>query len=449
MEKQRESSKKIWKRIMAGFLVLVFVLGMALTMRAQIRFTGLDYVGRVSEYAAQLTAENTGYLSRSTIDRAWSILRTTIRRPRTYQDFDLYASLAIAREDYETAIPYMRGCVDTYDGGNDGDLAVLWLRLASLHVLNEDYGAGIEALDSALALNDKLSSAYFLRAELNYTLGNNAAAVADLDVYRTLEDSSPIVLASLAPLYESTGEYAAAEECYTAGITSGQDSDVELLLNRGRCRMLQGKMNEALEDLEAYFSRGGSDEKGEAAAMLAVCRMNAGRYAEAYTMFHRAVRDGYADPDALYSQSLLCAYMAGDYAGAAGDGEKAIKAAEARGENSAELHYWVGLAELVLGEYTDASAHLEQAARLDDSQQDLNYYRGVAALAQDLVEQAITFFDRSLELEESVTQSLYNRAIAYLSQGRFWEATRDLRLVVERGDDADLSAKAQEILKQF
>ena len=37
------------------------ILGMVLTMRAQIRFSGLNYVGQVAEYAAHLTEDNTAY----------------------------------------------------------------------------------------------------------------------------------------------------------------------------------------------------------------------------------------------------------------------------------------------------------------------------------------------------------------------------------------------------
>ena len=83
MEKRNESSKKLWQRLMAAFLVVVFILGMVLTMRAQIRFSGLNYVGQVAEYAAHLTEDNTAYLSRGTLDRAWTILRSTVRRPRS------------------------------------------------------------------------------------------------------------------------------------------------------------------------------------------------------------------------------------------------------------------------------------------------------------------------------------------------------------------------------
>ena len=449
MDKQRESSKKRRKRIMAAFLALVFVMSMILTMRAQIRFSGLNYAGQVAEYAAHLTEDNTSYLSKSTLDRAWIILRSTIRHPRTYQDYDMYASIAIAREDYESAIPNMRGCIETYDGGDTEALAMLYLRLASLYVLQEDYRNGIEALDRATDLDRDLAAAWFLRAQLDLTLGDAQAAIEDLSVYRTLEGSDPIILSSLGDLYETIEDYSAAIECYTAGLADERSYSVDLFANRARCLALTGRLDEAGTDLETYFERGGSDPEGEAAALLAVCRMNSEDYAGAYEMFHRALRDGYASPESIYSQSVLCAYLSGDYAAAVKDGERAIELAEAKGENSGEYHFWVGLANLVSGSYAEATAHFDDAAERRDDIQDLSYYRGVSALALGENETAVDFFTDAVENGESVTQSLYNRAVAYLTLERPEEACQDLKEVLERGDEPELSQKAEELLAEL
>ena len=136
-----------------------------------------------------------------------------------------------------------------------------------------------------------------------------AAAVEDLGVYRTLESSDAVILASLGSLYETTGDLEAAVECYSAGLADQRSYSVDLLCDRARCLVLLGRLDEARQDLDSYFARDGEDPDGEAAAMLAVCRMNDEDYAGAYEMFHRALRDGYATPYLLYSQSVLCAYL--------------------------------------------------------------------------------------------------------------------------------------------
>ena len=56
MDRQRQSGSHIVQRILALLMALALILSMYLTLRAQIRFSGLNYVGQVAEYAAQVTA---------------------------------------------------------------------------------------------------------------------------------------------------------------------------------------------------------------------------------------------------------------------------------------------------------------------------------------------------------------------------------------------------------
>ena len=51
------------------------------------------------------------------------------------------------------------------------------------------------------------------------TLGETEKAVADLTAYKDLDGGDPVILSSLGQLYETTGDYESAIECYTAGIT--------------------------------------------------------------------------------------------------------------------------------------------------------------------------------------------------------------------------------------
>ena len=429
-------------------MALALILSMYLTVRAQIRFSSLNFVGQVSEYAAKVTADNTGYLSQSTLDRAWTILRATIRHPRTYEDYDMYASIAIAREDYAGAAEYLQGCIDRFSG-DTGELAVLYLRQASVFVLSGEREKALPRLDKAIELDPGLSAAYFLRAEMYSAIGETDKAVADLTAYKDLDGSDPVILASLGQMYESTGDYANAIECYTAGITDKRAYRVDLLADRARCRFQSGDAAGARQDLEEYFSRNGSDPEGAAAAMLAVCRMNDGEYGPALEMFHRSISDGYAVPHILYGQSVLCAYMNGDYEQAAADGEKAILGAEAAGENTGELHLWTGLACMVKEEYDRAAEHFTAAAEKNDSLQDVRYYLGICALAGGDAAGAEEYFTASVEREENVTASLYNRAVCLLQQGKLKEAKQDLRAVTERDDDPELTAQAKELLGQL
>ena len=92
---------------------------------------------------------------------------------------------------------------------------------------------------------------------------------------------------------------------------------------------------------------------------------------------------------------------------------------------------------------------MQQASDLRADLADLSYYRGVSALAQGEIEAAIAYFTDSAERGESITQSLYDRAVCYLALENIEEAAADLRTVIERGDEQELSAKAEELLAGF
>lgn len=446
MENRKISKKRIALRVLALAVALVLAGGVYLTTQARIRFSRLNYVGQVAEYAANLTADETDYLTRGRLDRAWRILKTTIRKPKTYDDYELYASIAIAREDYGNAAKYLEGCIDTYDKPGVRDLAVLQLRLASLYVLQGNYADALTRLDEAVRTDPELAAAYFLRAQMHMALDDTDAAVADMRTYQDLPGSDPLILASLGGLYESCGEYTRAIDCYTMGIENKETYDVELYKDRARCRILSEDIRGAKQDLDTYFGLDGRDEKGEAAALLAMCRMDAQDYAGAYEMFHRAVEDGYETPYLLYSQATLCAYLAEDYSGAAMDGLEAIRGMDEAGENSGEVHYWVALAYLIQENYGLCRTHLEQAQRLQPQMSDIPYYMGVCAMAQGENEDAIGYFTESLEKGENTEMSLYDRAVCLLQEGLLEEAAADLTQLKAQTKDAELTAQADELL---
>ncbi|MBE6970483.1 MAG: hypothetical protein E7442_10255, partial [Ruminococcaceae bacterium] len=97
-------------------MAFVLLLGIFLNGAIQIRFARLEYLGTVLEHAAAVTEENTDYLNDGSLKRAWNILRYAVGKPKTYDEYDMYTSLAIARTEYGEAIQYMQGCIDLYPG---------------------------------------------------------------------------------------------------------------------------------------------------------------------------------------------------------------------------------------------------------------------------------------------------------------------------------------------
>ena len=446
METEKKNGRSVRKRIIALLLVFVFILGMYLSLRAQIRFSGLNYVGYVAEYAAKLTEYNTSYLSEGMLERAWSVLKTTVKRPRTYEEFDLYASIAIAREDYENAAEYLKGCLNTVSD-DPGKEAVLCLRLGSLYVLTGDSEEALKWLDLAVEKDDTLNSAYFLRAEVNLLLGRSQEALDDLHRYQEMEGSSPIILASLGELYESAGEYENAVECYTVGLSNARSYSDELYVKRARCRILIGEMAEARRDLERYFILTKKDPGGEAAAMLGMCLMDAGEFAGAMEQFHQAVQNGYENAWLLYSQSVMCAYILGDYKTAEHDGKLALEGSDKAGENGAELAFWIALSYFAREQWNEAAAYFSEAARRNGDLEDLCFYQGVCAFSQEDTEAAVEFFSASIGRGENLSESYYNRALCYIKAENAPAAAEDLSRFIELSNDESMKAQARELLQ--
>ena len=448
MNRPKRTNRKTGYRILAVFLALLLVIGTVAALYANIRFSRLKYVEDTARYAADLTGEYTAYLTEDRLTRAWKILRTTVRKPKNAEEYELYAQIAIAREDFDGAAAYLQGCIDTGEG-SESDLAILHLRLGSLHILREDPENAMSELCEAIRLDKTLAAAYYLRAQLYAEAEETEKALDDYRTYITMHGSDPAVKVLLAPVFEAAGEMENAELCLTAGIEYGDPADPQLYADRGRCRVGNGNLAGAKEDLEQYFRLGGTDPNGEAAALLGMCRMEYGAYGEAVEMFAKALEDGYADTALLYEQSMMCRYAEEAYALAAEDGEKAAEAAKESGKDTAEIHFWTGMSYLALGQYADAGIHLTEAAKSAPDLESIHYYLGVCAMANEEDEMAAAEFTASIDKNESVQASLYNRAVCYIRLEKYEEAQADLLKAAEGTEDPELSADADGLLSEL
>lgn len=439
------------KRLMALFLVVVMLGGSILAWRIQIRETGLEYVGTVLERAQQVTDQNTSYLTQSALERAWRVLRTAVRRPRSYEEFETYASLAIAKGDYAAATEYMQGCIDQYSGGDDGKLANLWLRKGSLYTLCSEEEKAIECYDKALEIDNTIQDALLLRAQMNSELGNAEAAADDLISYEKLAGSNPLIQAALGGLYESIGNYDAAVKCYTVAIDS-ENYDAAALASRARCLILTGGSEAAGEDLERFFREGGEDETGDNYAMLGMCRMEKGDYPGALKALHSAIRRGYSNPVMLYEQCVACAYVMQDYDTVIKDGGAAVELAESRGEineGTADIYQWIGYANFIKNDYAPAAEAFEKALALNPALEYMNYYAGISCMSIDKPEKAVDFFRKSADLGEYPSICMYDSGLCRLQLEDYEGAKKDLEEAIEHNDDKDAVAESRQLLSEL
>lgn len=444
-------------------MAFVLVLGMVLGWAVQIRFARLEYLGTVLEHAAAVTETNTDYLSESSLKRAWNILRYAVGKPKTYDEYDMYTSLAIARTEYGEAIQYMRGCIDLYPGESPEELGVLYLRLGSLYALTGESDAAIRGFDKALEKVPDMEDAYLLRAQMHGLLGNKEQSLADVRRYDELAGDVPSLRATIGALYESAGDYESAAASYTIGIEQAEKPDPELLASRARCWLLLGKMSEAQRDLMRFFSEGGTDPDGDKNIMLGICRMEGGEYEKALQSFHKGMAAGYAQSALIYSQCVLCAYITGDYDTVIADGAKALAALE-QGESPAEtqtivsgeelmtaeeLHHWVGLARMAKEDFTGAREEFLLIKDTAKAPEGIQYYLGLCCASLGENEEAVEHYTASIEKDEMTSLCYYNRGVSYLQLEDLEAGLTDLITVLQRNDDESAVTAAQTLLKEL
>lgn len=461
LQAEKKLPKKLWRRLLAAFMALVLIAAMFLGYAAQIRFGQLQYVGTVLEHAASVTADNTEYLSESTLKRAWNILRYAVGKPKTYDEFEMYASLAIARQDYAGAIPYMQGCIDQYPGGSPREEAVLHMRLGSLYALSDDVENAITSFGRAIETEPALADAYLLRAQMNAMTGRMDTVSPDLRRYDQLTGENPAMAASLAAMYEQAGDYESAIGSYTRAIDYTGGQDVMLLVSRGRCYVLQGKLDSAMKDLNDFFTGGGQDPNGEYNLMLGLCQMEAEEYGKALNSFHNSLNAGYAQQALVYSQCILCAYIIGDYETVISDGEKCLEAMKNQKTEETELlplqeqmepeevHHWMGLARMAGEDFEGARAEFLRIEDLARAPAGVLYYLGLCSSSLGENETSIEYYTKSIKEEQMVSLCMYNRGVSYLQVGKLEEGLTDLITVLQRNDDADSTAAAVELLREL
>lgn len=459
----QKSRGKLWNRILAGCMALLLIASMAMGWAVQIRFVQMEYLGTVLEHAAAITQENTGYLSESSLKRAWNILRYAVGKPKSFDDYEMYASLAIARKEYGEAIQYMQGCIDLYSGESRWEHGILYLRLGSLYALTEDSRSAIASFDKALELAPGMADAYLLRAQMYAVLNDMDRAVADIRRYDELAGDDPAIRVSIGTLYESAGEYENAVACYTAGLEQGASVDPELLASRARCNLLLGNMASAKKDLERFFAEGGTDSTGERNAMLGTCCMEAEEYERAVRSFHNALTAGYSQKALLYCQCVLCAYITGDYDTVITDGEKALKAMKETVDpqstlpesgieglmSEGELHQWIGLAKMAKEDFAGAREQFLAIEELGEAPEGVLYYLGLCSASLGDNEEAVAYYSQSIERDELTSLCYYNRGVSYLQMEKMEEGLNDLIAVVQRNDDADATAAAEQLLGEL
>lgn len=437
-------------RIVAAVLVVGMLATAGLIESSKIIFSAAKKNNAAEQQAADYIGDNTGYLNEGLSARMADVLYAYLRTPVNYADHYLRMSVDIACEDYEGAVESCAQCISMWNGEEGETPASLWTKLGCLYALMEDYQKADESLTQAIALEADAGDGtiYLLRAQMEAQLGDAQGALADIGSYKALAGETDAFLSVEGPLYEVLGDYTAAEEKYTA-ILSSADADVydgEVYASRARVRLLLEDYEGARADAEAYFEEGYSDKDGATAYILAVCALQETDYAAAEAAFERSLSEGYPTKADVYPSLVYCEYMQGKTDEALATGNEAL--AES-GCETAELNEWMGVITLSKSEYEKAAAYFTRCCELDDTRTDIHYYLGICAVALNEYDTAIARFTESIERGESEAVSRYNRGVCYAATMQYQNALDDMNAALALTQDEEIRASAEQLKAQL
>ena len=435
---------KAGARLMAAFLAVLMIAGVILSAASQVQFKGSDYTGS-SGSAASYIESNTDYLKSTAVERMVAYAGNILRKPQSYEEYDLAAAVAISKENYGDAAQYLMGCLATCE--DDSLLGGLHVKLGCVYALLEEKDAAIEEFDRGIRADGTQSAAYLMRAQLYIEQSKTDLAVSDMEKYLKLAGNSEDIAASAGTLFEQGGKYQEAIEQYGLVLSTASDYfDPSLYFNRARCRLALSDLPGALEDCQIYLGyTDGAEAEGAVQAMMGVCCMGAADYENALSYYHEAIALGYGDPLSLYAQTVLCAYVLGDFAQVLTDGEAAL----ALGDDDPEMLQWVALAHLGLSEYEAARDGFSACIARNTTLTDLYYYRGVCETALENYAAGEADFTVSIQLGESLENCYYNRGLCRMNTGDYENAIYDLAWVLENTQDETLANAALELLSPF
>lgn len=450
MNTEKTDKPKFYKRpgvrILAFLLAVLMVFNIWLGAMISMRQFDEQYIGQFLELARKETLNSTEYLKENDFARARRILRHSIGKPDSFEDFETLASVAIAHGDYDEAVGYMQGCIDLFDG-SDADCAVLYLRKGSLQMLSgeSEYAEAKKSFSSAVTLDPSLADAWLLRAQLNLLDGDTEAAVRDVTEYKTYGKDTEI-LAAIAPLYEAAGDYESAIECYTAALDNSKGEAAEALKSRGSCYLQLFDTEKALADFEAYLTSGGSDSDGTVHLLIALCRLEQERYPDVLGPFDIALSRG-CDASEVFPQMIACAYACGEYEKVCSYVDRALELKKIYTETEiARFHLWKGLSCLALDDPSASAEEMEKAISADSTLPDIFYYAGIAYLSLENFEKTAEFLTKSIERDEETETCMYNRGIALANLGEYEKAIEDFNWIINNASNDDYISSAKEFI---
>lgn len=191
---------------------------------------------------------------------------------------------------------------------------------------------------------------------------------------------------------------------------------------------------------EARDELGGLAKETIAGALTAMGRIHEQEknYREATATLKQAGEMAPADPApwAYLGEAYLHQKRQSDADAAFREAEKRAKAAVAKNADDADAHYYLGLAQMYLRQYSAAAASLAKARQLDPGNPMPIYQQGVTKVLEGKWQDSVNLLTEALEVYPNLAYAYYYRGQAASKTGRKDMLIADLQRFLELAPDA-------------
>ncbi len=412
-------------RVLALILALLFAAEIIFSNATAISFSSKKYADSDYEQAAEVLERNDSYLTAGRLSRMRSVI-SMIGEPKTYEQFSLFASVAIADEEYAKAADYLSKAVPLYSGDDKG-LAADYVKIGCLKALCKSWDTASTWFEKAIELDGENHDAWLMLCQARLNQGRYEDALSALETYSSFRGLSPLEYEALIQLQTALGKYdEALASCDIAEANGSAAADIALY--RAQLYYTKGEIDTALAQAEASRKAGG-DPAG-VNAIIALCHESREDFAKASAAWQELINSGKADVS-IYQQAAQDAYLASDLDTVIRVSEDALKKF---GENEDTLVFkkWLGVSYFEKNDLAKAEVNLTAMLESGESMPELNYLRGICEMGSEKYEAAVADFTASLLSEELIDEALYNRGLCRIKLGNTDEAAADFQEVIDR-----------------
>lgn len=368
--------------------------------------------------------------------------------------YTLY-SLAMESGDYEEALSNIESCLNMDVQMDDNIWGDLYLKRGYTRIYMGDEAAAMEDLNKALEYIPTSADAMLLRIQLLINAGDAESALAQAAEFAKIYPEQTSVYLTIAELFASTADYANTVAAYTAYLATAQQPDLSAYQLRGQYRILLGRFEEALSDLDVYVQ---SVEKPEIRAnyLRAIAAIQLAQYERALedlTLCTKEVERAWSkgtaekmDQDVMashYYRGVVYMQM-GSYEEAIKDFGTCIK----NDINKNDARYLRANCAMEAGDYkqaaTDFAACIDAGVNVDTS----CYYFGVCLMAQEDYKSAVDAFSVCIEGGIMKDQALYNRGMCYIQLGETELGKADLAASVSAAGELNVETDEESVSGQ-